>query len=889
MSLTMRAFRLALRALPREMRHRYGDAMEEEFREALDRARPRGTVAMLGIIVANLVDIARRAPYERWRRRGRPTPAPQSQGSTMASFLSDLRFAIRSSTRQPGATALVIGTLALAVAANTAVFALVDAVFFRPLPYPHASRLVDINEQAPKWNLEFTGVSYYDFEEWRKSATSFEAMALWDDSQVNIADGSSASRVDGQFVSMDMARVLGIKPVVGRTFTKEEHAIRGPNVVMLGYGLWQTMFGGTSDAVGKTLRINSRPFTIVGVLPKNITLDAPTSFWLPLQLDPAQERGNYSYEGVGRLKPGVTIEQARSDLLRAHQPVWRSMDSTHTVSPRIMLLRDRFVAEYRTVGGALGAGVALVLIIACANIAGAMLARSIFRRREMGIRVALGASGWRLTKQLLTEALLLAFLAGIIGTVVGRSGIGLLTAGVDNVPPWLHLSIDARALGFAVIIVGVTAVLFGLAPASQFRRQDLTGSLVGGTRTAGSLPERRMLNGLVVLEIALAAVLLASGGLLLRAYANLRDVDPGFRPDGVASFRISAPNAKYRNGLEQVRFYQTLIDRLSRIPGVSHAGAVTCAPFTCHWGSFYTAEGSAPNSTTSEDPVVLTRIASSDYFAAMGIKLLRGRVFGPNEGTPRGPRPAVINDLLAQRLWPNVDDPIGKRFIFRGDTNQRDWMTVVGVVKDARHYGLTRPMRPGLYMSLTSIDSANDFNRMAFVAYTKGDAASLFLAIRAAVRELDPELPLFGVTTMRAALEQSMASRRAIALWLASFAVIALTLAIGGIYAVLSYVVGRRRHEIGIRMALGAQREQVLRLVVRQGLQLVAIGLVLGVPAAYFASRVLSSLLVGVTARDPITYVGVMLVLTVTGVFAAWIPARRAAGVEPKIALGEGS
>jgi putative ABC transport system permease protein len=322
---------------------------------------------------------------------------------------------------------------------------------------------------------------------------------------------------------------------------------------------------------------------------------------------------------------------------------------------------------------------------------------------------------------------------------------------------------------------------------------------------------------------------------------------------------------------------------------VSHAGVVTCAPFSCHWGSFFQAEGAAPASTNTEDPVVLTRIASADYFGAMGIKLLHGRFYGPNEGTPDGPRPAVINDLLAKRLWPTVDDPVGRRFTFRSDTAGRDWMTVVGVVKDVRHYGLTQPMRPGMYMSLTAIDSSRNFDRFAVVAQTTGDAASLFSSLRAAVRELDPELPLFDVRTMEAALAQSMASRRAIALWLASFAVIALTLAIGGIYAVLSYVVGRRRHEIGIRMALGAQRRQVLGLVVKQGLRLVAIGLLLGVPAAYAASRALASLLVGVSGSDPVTYVAVVVILTVTGVVAALVPARRAAGVEPKIALGEGS
>lgn len=887
MRLALRAYRLLARTLPRRFREDYADAIQAVFLEQLAAARERGRLATAATIASAFFDLLYRLPYEYWRGRGRPASATPT--NHMPSILSDLRFAIRSSLRQPGATALVVATLGLAVAANTAVFVLVDAVFFRPLPYPHAERLVDLNEQAPKWNLEFVGVSYYDFDQWQKATHVFEAMAVWDETAVNVSTGGSPTRLDGQLVSAEMARVLGISPVLGRTFTKEEHVRNGPNVVMLGYGTWMSEFAGARDVVGKTIRINSRPFTIVGVLPQNVTLTGPTGFWLPLQLDPPRERNNYSYEGVARLKPGVTIEAARQDLLHAQEPIWKESDSTRTVSPRIMPLRERFVSEYRTIGAALGAGVVLVLVIACANIAGAMLARSIFRRREMGIRVALGASGFRVSWQLLTEAFFLAVVAGIIGTIVGRIGIGLLTLGITEIPPWLHLGIDARAIVYSVLIVGLTALMFGLAPAAHFRRQNLTTLLVGGQRMAGSLPERRLLNGLVVLEVALAAVLLAGGGLLLRAYANLRDVDPGFQPEGVASFRVSLPRAKYTDGLKQRHFYETLIARLQRIPGVAHAGVVTCAPFSCHWGSFFQADGAAPTSTNAEDPVVLTRLASADYFATMGIKLLAGRFYGPNEGSPDGPRPAVINDLLAKRLWPDAASPLGRRFTFRGDTSSRDWMTVVGVVKDVRHYGLALPMRPGLYMSLTAIDRSRDFDRFAVVAKTTGNASSLFPAMRAAVRELDPELPLFDVKTMRAALEQSMVSRRAIAMWLAAFAGIALTLATGGIYAVLSYVVGRRRHEIGIRMALGAQRGQVLGQVVRQGLVLVAIGLGVGVPAAFAASRLLGSLLVGVSARDPWTYLGVIMVLAITGAIAAWIPARRAAGVEPTVALGEGS
>jgi predicted permease len=375
----------------------------------------------------------------------------------------------------------------------------------------------------------------------------------------------------------------------------------------------------------------------------------------------------------------------------------------------------------------------------------------------------------------------------------------------------------------------------------------------------------------------------------VRGYLNLRNVDPGFSPDGVASFRVSLPESKYPGGVSQRRFYEDLVSRISALPGVAHAGAVSCAPFSCHLGNFFAAEGAPAKRSDEQDRVVLMRLGTPAYFSAMGIRLVQGRYFAENEGTSNGPRPTVINEEFAKQLWPDGSSPVGKRFTFRGDTNTHDRMTVVGVVKDVRHYGLTRPMIGGIYMSLTSMDSNNTLSRATIVAHTSGDPTALFASMRATVRAIDPELPLFNVMTMRTALDQSTSSRRAIALWLAAFAGIALTLAVGGIYAVLSYVVGRRRHEIGIRMALGARSRQVLGLVVRQGLVLVAIGLVIGLPAALISMRFISSLLVGVSAKDPLTYVGVAVVLGATGALAALIPARRAASVDPKIALSEAS
>ncbi|HTR78615.1 MAG TPA: ABC transporter permease [Gemmatimonadaceae bacterium] len=881
------AYRTLLRLAPRDLRAKHGPEMEALFVADLAAARALGRRAALGVCLAAVADVARRAPYEHWRRRGRPSARGRHE-PLLTSFAADLRYAARSLRRQPGAAALIVGTLALAVAANVAVFAMVDAVFFRALPYANAARLVDLNEQAPTWGLDFTGINYADFVAWRTTARTFEAMALWDDAGFNLADDHGSERVSGQHVTFDMVRTLGIAPILGRSFTQAEDVPNGPNVVMIGYGLWQNRFGGARDVVGKTIRIGSAPYTIIGVLPANVTLDGPATLWLPVDENPNQEGESYSYEGVGRLKPGVTLAQARADLAVAQAPIWQRSDTSHTVSPRVMPLRDRFVADYRPMGAALGAGVVLVLLIACANVAGAMLARSVARRREMGIRVALGASHSRLMRQLLTESLVLAVAGGVIGTVVGRMGIGLLTAGVESPPPWLHLTMDTRAVAFSLLIVLVTTVLFGLAPSMSARRMGAAGATMeGGSRTAGSVPERRMLDGLVVAEVALAAVLLSCGGLLVRAYLSLRDVDPGFRPDGVASVRVSLPMATYPTWVTQGRFFEAVVAGVAAIPGVTDAGAVTCPPFGCHEGRFYAAEGAVPKRPGASDQVVLTRRATPGYFAAMGITLMHGRYYSAHEGSPTGFHPAVINATLAAQLWPDGSNPVGKRFVFRGDTTARDRMTVVGVVKDVRHYGLARPMTGGLYLPLTTMDSTSSRAQFTIVAHTAGRPEALFASMRAVVRGLDPELPVFAVQTMRTALDHSLAARRAIALWLAAFAGIALCLAIGGIYAVLSYVVGRRRREIGIRMALGARSPQVLGLVVRQGSVLMAIGLVIGLPAALVAARLLSSQLGGVSARDPLTYAGVVIVLCGTGAIAAWIPARRAARVDPTIVLSD--
>ena len=885
--LAERLFRAALCVLPADMRERDGAEIEALFAHESEDARASGVPRHLAFVIGAVWDILRRAPYEHWRRRGRR----RNEDSTMRSFIADLRFAFRSFGRQPGATALIVLTLTLGVAANTAVFAIVDGLFLRPFPFPEPGRLVYLNERAPTWNLEFTGINYPDFHTWRERASTFESMALWAETSVNLADASGAERVQGLAVTYDFPKTLGIRPVLGRSFTKEEDGPTPSRVVVLGYGLWQTRFAGSRDVVGQPLRINSRPYTIIGVLPREADFPGRAQFWVPLNGDPNQRGESYGYDGIGRLKPGVTVEQARSDLLRAHAPIWTARDSARVVSPRLDGLREQFGSNFRAMGKALGAGALLVLLIACANVAGAMLARSIFRRREIAIRLALGASAKRVGRQLITESLALAIVAGLAGTLIGRWLVRLLvTFGSDQLPPWVQLQFGVRTIVFAVLVIVATALVFGLAPALQARRADVTGSLVGGagTRASVGIPQRRMLDALVVIEIALALVLLAGSGLLVRAYGTLRNMDPGFRPDGVMTFQLALPQAKYPSAVAQRRFYATLTDRLTATPGVQSAGVVTCLPFGCHWGMFLRAEGAAPPARNSSNPVVLARYASAHYFEAMGIRLVHGRFFTDAEGGPTGPHPVVINEQLAKQLWPNVADPVGKRMIWNGDTVSTDWMTVVGVVRDVRHYGLVKPMIGGLYKSAFEADTSQSLESLGIAVRSATGEAAVLAAARAIVRELDPELPLIDVRSAQAAVNRSFADRRTIAFVFAAFGGIALALALGGIYAVLSYVVGRRRQEIGIRMALGAQRSQVIGLVVRQGLRLVAIGVVLGLPVSLLALREISSLLVGVSARDPLTYAAAIFLLAATAALSALVPARRAAGVDPKTALVEG-
>jgi predicted permease len=880
-----RGYRFLLRLAPRRLRERHADEMEALFAEALRRAKAdgRGAVASTWAAAASDILLARvREPF----RRSLPR-LPHERNALMLG--SDIRYTFRWLLRQKASTALVIAMLSLGIAANVVVFGLVNGLFLRPFPFPEAERLVYINETAPKWNLEVVGVNYPDFHHWRQNVKLLEGIAIWDETTYNLSEGGSAERIEGAAVTHDFATILRINPVLGRMFTADEDKPRGPAVVVIGEGLWRERFGGSEDVLGKTLKLDGVAHTIIGVMPKAAAFPASVRLWTPLAGDPAQPFQSYDYNGaIGRLKPGVSVEEAEKDLLRAQQTIWDARDKERTVSPYARSLREDFSRGFRTQAKTLLIAVSILLAVACANVASVMLARALVRRREMGIRLAIGASRMRLARQLLAENVVLSALGGGAGLVIGHWALRLLIAGAgDQVPRWANFDFDWRVAAFTVGVTVASTLLFGLAPSLHAVRGNLRGAVQATTGGATASPGgRRTLSALVGAEFALAAVLLICSGLLLRAYERIGNVDPGFRPDHVLTFALALPDAAYGdppNAAEQQRgskrraFWNRLVERLENLPGVEHVGLVSCAPLSCHWGRFFDVEGRAPLAPGQSNPVILFRPATPGYFAAMGIRLKTGRFFSERDG-PGVNRAVIVNETFARTFWPGVADPVGRRI---GDARENEWMTVVGTVEDVKHYGLELPMRPGIYVPLQQFPSGT----MTVALRTAGDPAAFTGTARAAIRELDPDLALYAVRTMEESLSRSLNGRRLYSWLIGVFASMALVLALGGAYGVTSYLVSQRTREIGIRVALGARTQDITRTVLRGGLVAIAAGVLVGVGGSVAVARLIADLLFGVAPYDPVILTIAALTLLAFAAAANWLPARRAARIDPMRSL----
>ena len=871
-----RAYGALLRLCPRALRERHGEEMEALFMERWSQSRD----ASASVWASAILDLARARLRDR-RHAGRRAWEPETRARRTDMIGHDLRYALRSLLRQRLAGALVVAMLALGLAANVAVFGLINGLFLRPLPFPEPERLVYINERAPRWNLDVVGINYPDLDQWRREQRQFEAIAYYEGASFNAADGTNALRIEGAQVTHEFAAVIGVKPILGRFFTAEEDRPKGPQVVVISYGLWQDRFGGERDVLGKALRLDGVARTVIGVMPRGVDFPGGVRVYVPLAAELRNDGQSYSGNGIGRLKPGVTAAQGEADLLRTQQPIWDARDKERVVSPYAVPLREELVRDFRTSARALAGAVGLLLVVACANVASLMLARALARRREIAIRVAVGASGGRLLVQLLVENLLFALAGGALGLALGYAALrALVRALPEEVPSWAVFGLDTRVVGFAFAATALTLVLFGWAPALHALRGALRQAMSTAASGSTASPRgRRTLRLLVGAEFALAALLLVCGGLLLQAYTRVRQIDPGFEPRGVLTFGVYLPAASYPDEAKRLAFWNRLIERLQTQPGVTSAAAITCPPLGCHWGNFFSVEGAPPRGKDDKNPVVLQRYATLDYFQTMGIRLRDGRLFEPADFGPGEARGAIVNEAFVREFLPGQPHPVGRRF--RGTGSAAPWITIVGVVGDVKHYGLERPMRPGVYFPIT----ARPVDNLTVALKTAGDPESLVAGARAAVRELDSDLAVFQVRTMEQALRRSMTARATYSWLLAVFALLAVLLALGGTYGVTSYLASQRTREMGIRIALGARTADIRRSVLKGSLAVVVVGMVLGALSSIAAANQISSLLFGVSPHDPVVLVGAVLVLGLTALAASWFPAVRASRVDPMTTL----
>ena len=879
-------YRALLVLAPPRLRREHAHDMEELFAERLDAARARGRLASAGVWLRAAADLLH-ARVRAWRPERVPLTVYIDERTTLMSG-SDLRYAWRALVRQRGASALVVFMLGLGIAANVAVFTLVNGLFLRPFPFPRPDRLAYINTAAPKWNLDVVGINYPDFDRWTKDQKLFDALMAYDFDAFTLSDGAGAVRVRGASITRDFTKVLGLEPILGRAFTAEEDRPKGPPVVMLSEGLWRERFGADPNAVGRTVRLDGTARTIVGVMPAAASFPGELQLWLPLAGDPAQPWQSYSGEAIGRMKAGVTVEQADADIKRAHQPIWDTSDKDHVVTPFVKPLHETFVADYRGAAKTVSGAVALLLLVACANVAAVMLARALARRREMGIRLALGSSRIRLLRQLLIENVILAAAGSVVGLAAGRAAVtGLIAVIPDQFPRWAVFAIDARVMAFAVLSVLVTVVLFGWAPALHAVSGDLRSAVSATTGGSTGAPRgRRTLWCLVGAEFAMSAVLLVCSLLLVKAFDRVRHTDPGFRAGNVLLVSVPLAEGARPKPEQWLEFWKNFEQRARQLPGVDGAGMITCAPLDgCHLGNFFYAENAIPR-PDGKNPVILTRNASPGYFSAMGLRLREGRFLNDGDlsaGALTGQeffarRPAmavVVNEAFVRTFWGEGAKGEGRRFRYN-DSNS-PWLTVVGVVGDVKHYGLEQPMRPGVYLPI----NLGPRSSMTIALHTQVDAASVTPAVRELLRQIDPEVPLVRPRTMETLIAKSTALRAAFSWMLAVFAGLAFVLAIGGAYGVATYLVTQRTREIGIRVALGARTADIFRNVVGSGLGVVAVGVALGLVGSVFVAGQLGSALFGVSTRDAAVLSIVTLVLAGTAILANGLPARRAARIDP--------
>lgn len=796
--------------------------------------------------------------------------------------MNDLRYALRQLAKAPGFTAAAVLTLALGIGACTAIFSVVNGVLLRPLDFPEPERLVMLKEmQLPEYP-EFS-LSPPNFLDWEKQLKSFASIAAYSGAALNLTGEGEPQRLVGVKATAHYFDVYGIKPLLGRAFLPEEDAPGKNRVVVLSHPLWQRLFGGAPEAVGRSLQLNGEPYTVIGIAPAGFGAPGKIDAWVPMAFTPDEtsndNRGAHYLNAAARLKPGVTAAQADAEVkVLAAQLAKQYPDDNKGWSAFAMPLLDYTVRDVRTILYTLLGAVGCVLLIACANIANLLLARASARHREISIRAALGASRRRLMRQLLTESLVLALLGGALGVLFAKWGLdALLALAPANLPRLSAINLDATVLLGSFALSVATGLVFGLAPAWLTARTDVNEALKQGSRGTTEGGARGQLRSmLVVVEVAAALVLLAGAGLLGRSFIALAHVDPGFTPEHATVLRLALPAKKYAKPEQQVAFADSLVTSLGSLPGVHAVGLTQSMPLIGDYVLGFNIDG-RPRPSDADLPSTNYYAVTPGYFPAMGIRLVRGRLFNAHDDA-RAPRVVLINETLARQHFPH-EDPIGKRINI---TNGPDtWREIVGIVTDIKHSGVDKVTTSQSYEPFAQVP----FTNLNVVVRTAGSATALAGSLRPAVYAVDKDQPVGSIRPLEDIMADSLARQRFAMTLLAVFSLVALVIAAVGIYGVMTYNVTQRTSEIGIRLALGAQPGDVLRLILGHGSRLVGLGLLLGLGIALASARAIESILFNTSAHDPLTLAGITLLLAAAGLLACFIPARRATKVDPMVAL----
>lgn len=813
----------------------------------------------------------------------------------MQTLVQDLRYGLRMLMNKPGFAAVTVITLALGIGANTAIFSVVNAVLLRPLPYREPGKLVRVYTEFPTMNLRKFWMSVPEFLDIQREANAWESIGAWTTSGRNIATSDEPIRVNAALITRGLIEALGVQPARGRNFTPEEDINGGPRTALISDGLWRRAFGNQDDIIGKEIQINSQTTTVIGVMPPGYVFppgsNDPAEVWLPLQFDPANPggRGGHFLYVIGRLKPEYRVEQARTEI-ETLMAGWKGENrAQHLPDPErhpilMVPLHEDVVGAARPAVLMLLGAVGFVLLIACVNVANLLLARAEARRREFSIRLALGAGRSRLLRQFLAEGLILVVLGAAAGIALAKVGLKLvLAAAPDSIPRTAEIGIDPAVLAFTLGVSILSVIVFAVAPLLQLHEGELATTLRAGQRTSGGSGSHKLRKTLVIAEIALAVIPVVGSGLMIRAFWKLRQVEVGFDPRGVTSFSLQLPASKYQNA-DRLRFANQLEERLAALPGVRSAslasGLPPLRPINANDTDIEDYQGTPDGPAENVD---YWNTIGLNYFNAMGVRTIEGRTFEPSDSNDTAQKVMVINQAMARRFWQG--SPIGRR-VNPGFNTPPVWFTVVGVVEDTKNLGVDKPAGTELYFLLPQTVAAGISTRMSFVVRSQGaSAGGVASGIRSVVNDLDPSVPIFQLQTMSDVVADSLVRPRFLSLLLGSFSVIALSLAAIGIYGVMAYSVTQRTQEIGVRVALGATTRNVLSMVVSEGLRMTAIGLATGLTGAFLLTRVMASLLFEVSATDPLTFVLVAVALTAVGLLACFVPARRAARVDPMVAL----